>query len=263
MELCAQFSENVNHRCHWVMDGFYELTYDGVGILTLDVETLEPEGLLTDPILDFYLRYLCNELIPSDQRHRIAIYTASYFHQTIMKEGREHNADSENIRICDKDFVLMPAYFKEHWFLIILCYPRNINCDSYGAKEFPRIVILDSSITFLKAHRTTILQKFRSFVQSRIAHESGKDCKDTPSDGNELPVDFVPVAQQTNDYDCGLFLLEFAEKFILDNFATTTPTTIDHTHDNKDDAIDCDKKRQQIRDLIKRLSAQYSQWALN
>lgn len=232
--------------------------------------------MLNNAILDFYLRFLYHQLIPREQRKRIAIYTASFFHQTIMEEGCTGTDTSapENIQIRNKDFVLMPAYFKEHWFLIILCYPRNINCDTFNCKEFPRIVILDSSITFLKAHRSHILQKFQSFVQNQIAHELGK----SPSDVNELPVDFVPVAQQNNDYDCGmfncctfqslnhlqhllqfsftlgLFLLEFAEKFILDNFEIT----IDHSNNDKDDGIDCDKKRQQIRDLIKRLSKQCS-----
>lgn len=198
----------------------------------------------------FFIFFPSHQLIPKDQRKRIAIYTASYFHETIMTEGCKNSAGTQNIHIRNKDFVLMPAYFKEHWFLIILCYPRNINSDGYCVKEFPRIVILDSSITFLKAYRSTILHKFQLFVQNQIAHELGK----SPSDINELPVDFVPVAQQTNDYDCGLFLLEFAEKFILDNFETNNDDHSNDDDDNNDDSIDCDKKRQQIRHLIEQLS---------
>lgn len=229
-------------------DSIYQLIYDNVGILTLDIDTLYPEGLLTDAILDFYLKYIYYQLLPQEQRKKLAICTASYFHENIIEEQLDN--EHSDIRIIDKDFVLMPAYYNAHWFLIILCYPGNINADVYDIRQFPRIIILDSSINFLKTHRSTILQKFQSFVQNQIALESGK-----PANDNELPVNFVPVVQQTNDYDCGLFLLEFAEQFILDNFETST----DWSNYAKDDGIDCDKKRQNIRLLIERLSKQATQ----
>lgn len=229
-------------------NSIYQLIYDNVGILTLDIDTLYPEGLLTNTILDFYLRYLFHQLLSKEQRKKLSICTASYFHENIIEQS---DNDNSKIQILDKDFLLMPAYYNAHWFLIILCYPRNIDSNvPINPLEFPRIVILDSSSNFLMRHRPHILQKFQSFVQNQIAAESGKSKNDDVDD--ELPVNFVPVAQQTNDYDCGLFLLEFAEQFILDNFETS-PNRPNYA---KDDGINCDKKRENIRQLIEKLSNQ-------
>lgn len=222
------------------------LLFEGVHIFPFDVDTLNPGGLLNDAILDFYMKYLYHVVLAENQRPKIEICD-SFFHQQIVHENPE-NTESQEIHMLDKDFILLPVNVNEHWFLVIICYPRNIlgNYETIDVKEVPRIIILDSSVGFLK--HTPFLKKLHHFIQKQIVHESGKSINDLP---NRLPTDFVPVAQQSNDYDCGLFLLEFAEKFILDNF----PSSINSfTQMSNDDAIDCNKKRQTIRELIEHLS---------
>lgn len=230
------------------------LVYNGVTIYPFDVDTLDSEELLNDAILDFYMKYLYHVVLAEEYRTKIEICTST-FHQKIMHEDQKlwHNdqqnsqSKEKDIRILDKDFILLPVNVKEHWFLVIICYPRNIVCDNIktiDVKEMPRIIILDSSIGFLKTQHSTFLKKLHLFINKQIVQETERSIDDMSS---RLPTDYVPVAQQSNDYDCGIFLLEFAEKFILDNFPSSNNNFVQTSND---DAIDCNKKRQNIKDLI-------------
>ena len=219
------------------------LIFNGVHIFPFDVDTLE---LLNDAILDFYMKYLYHVVLAEEQRPKVKI-CASAFHQQIMRDDPE----PPDFRILDKDFIILPVNAKEHWYLVIVCYPQNILCDNLetiNLKHLPRVIILDSSIGFLKTQHTSFLKKLHQFIHKQILQETGRSIDDLSA---RLPSDFVPIAQQSNDYDCGLFLLEFAEKFIFDNF----PSSNDHlipTANN--DAIDCDKKRKNIKELIEHLT---------
>lgn len=92
-----------------------------------------------------------------------------------------------------------------------------------------------------------MLKKLLAFVQEQIQLESGQ----VIYVDEVLSTYVVPIMQQDNDYDCGLYLLEFAEKFLFDNFQKGTVQPLTETGV----AINCDKKRQQIKELIERLSA--------
>ncbi|XP_055297866.1 uncharacterized protein LOC129566183 [Sitodiplosis mosellana] len=225
------------------------LIFNGVHIFPFDVDTLDSKELLNDAILDFYMKYLYQVVLAKEQRPKIEIF-ASTFYQKIMCEDQD-NGVSQDVHILDKDFILLPVNLKEHWFLVIVCFPWNIACDfdTIDLKQMPRVIILDSSIGFLKSQHSGFLKKLHLFISKQIARESGRSINDLSA---RLPTDFVPIAQQSNDYDCGLFLLDFAEKFILDNFPSSENNFIPTSND---DAIDCDKKRKNIKDLIEHLTA--------
>lgn len=218
------------------------LEYNGVYIFPFDLDTLDSEGLLNNAILDFYLKYLYHVILSKEQRQKIDIF-GSLFHQNIIQEGEY--LESQEINILEKDFIMLPVNIKHHWFLIILCYPRNLIFRDSDLSDQPRMIILDSSIGFLKSHRSTFLKQISSFMAEQILQESGR-CIDM----NDLQIDIVPTAQQTNDYDCGLFLLEFAEKFVLDNFQPSARSFFSNN--------DTCKKRQSIKELIKELSSNRS-----
>lgn len=224
------------------------LIFNGVHIFPFDIETLDSEGLLNDAILDFYMKYLYNMVLAGEQRSKIEI-CASAFHQKIMNEDQD-NDGAQDMHILDKDFIMLPVNAKEHWYLVIVCFPRNIvrDPDTIDLKQMPRAIILDSSVGFLKTQHSAFLKKLHLFIQKQIFQDSGHSINDVSA---RLPTDFVPIAQQSNDYDCGLFLLEFAEKFILDNFPSSKNNFVSPSNG---DGIDCDKKRQNLKDLIKQLT---------
>ncbi|XP_031619247.1 probable ubiquitin-like-specific protease 2A [Contarinia nasturtii] len=222
------------------------LEYNGVQIFPFDMDTLDSEGLLNNAILDFYLKYLYDAKLSNEQRKKVEICT-SFFHLKMLQEDNE-NLELPQIHILNKDFVLIPVNAKQHWFLIILCYPRNLVDNNNDPKERPRIIVLDSSIDFLKRQRKDLMKKLLSFVQEQVMIESGKSV-----DVDVLSIDIVPILQQDNEFDCGLFLLEFAEKFLLDNLENFQETPSSSAIENV--TIDCDEKRRHIKELIETLSA--------
>lgn len=209
----------------------------GLQIFPFDLETLNFEEQLNDAVLDFYLKFLYHRVLMCDEHREAIEICASSLYQIFMQDDKK--GLEPFVKSLEKDFIIMPVNLKQHWFLLVLCYPKNICHDIYDPKKLSRILILDSSIGFLQTDRTKFLRSFRSFVLEKMG----------TTDLSRLPVDFVqPIKQQTNDYDCGLYVLEFAEKFLLDNFQPLNCLGI--FFNPKDETIDYTKKRQDIKKLM-------------
>lgn len=217
----------------------------GSQIYQFDLETLNPREELNDAVLDFYLKYLYNNVM-SDEQKRLIEICASSLCQNFLQEKPNQTELELFAKNFNKDFIIMPVNLCQHWFLIILCYPSNI-FRFHNPKVLSRIIILDSSIGFLQSERKAFLERFRTFVLGEMRRRSNRPT--FPDDISRLPIDFVqPIKQQTNDYDCGLYLLEFTEKFIFDNLKS--PNGLGVFFNTKDEIINYTKKREDIKKLM-------------
>eukprot|EP00099_Drosophila_melanogaster_P012633 NP_001286956.1 veloren, isoform D [Drosophila melanogaster] len=109
----------------------------GLCIRMEDFVCLTKESYLNDIIIDFYLLWLRNTLIPEPQRERTHIFSTFFYKRlttlTRPADMKQTAAQKRHARvqkwtkgvdIFDKDFIIVPINEQSHWFLAIICYPN-------------------------------------------------------------------------------------------------------------------------------------------
>ena len=115
----------------------------GIAITNADVDCLRPGIYLNDTIIDFYLKFLYEEKLTTEQKKKTYIFN-SYFYTRLIKKGfseadkslppaeRMHAQVKKWTREVDlfgKDFILIPINEHSHWFLAIICFPSRVEKD--------------------------------------------------------------------------------------------------------------------------------------
>ncbi|XP_017863621.1 PREDICTED: sentrin-specific protease 6 isoform X3 [Drosophila arizonae] len=108
----------------------------GLCIRMEDYVCLTKESYLNDIIIDFYLLWLRNTLIPEAQRERTHIFSTFFYKRlttlTRPTDVKQTAAQKRHARvqkwtkvvdIFDKDFIIVPINEQSHWFLAIICFP--------------------------------------------------------------------------------------------------------------------------------------------
>ncbi|XP_045472822.1 uncharacterized protein LOC123679317 isoform X3 [Harmonia axyridis] len=123
-----------------------------ISINTEDYMCLASDQLLNDVIIDFYLKYLVNGLIPEEQE-KIHVFSTFFYERLTtkpLKGFRDINPSeldphltpaekrhsrvktwTKNIDLFKKDFVIVPINENCHWFLAIICYPGLDGCQTF------------------------------------------------------------------------------------------------------------------------------------
>ncbi|XP_011016932.1 PREDICTED: probable ubiquitin-like-specific protease 2B isoform X2 [Populus euphratica] len=200
---------------------------DAVSISKRDVDLLQPETFINDTIIDFYIKYLKNQ-IPPEEKHRYHFFNSFFFRKladldkdpSSVKDGRAAflrvHKWTRKVDIFGKDYIFIPVNFNLHWSLLVICHPGEVACvkDEDTAKSVivPCILHLDS----IKGTHAGL----KNLVQSYLWEEWKVRQKDTSEDMSSkfLNLRFVPLElpQQENSFDCGLFLLHYLELFLVE-----------------------------------------------
>ncbi|KAJ0989087.1 hypothetical protein J5N97_007443 [Dioscorea zingiberensis] len=195
-----------------------ELTYS-------DIKCLEPESYLSSPIMNFYIQYLQRPSSPVVKSKGECHFFNTYFYSK-LEEALSFKGDRsasfiklrrwwKGVNIFQKAYIFLPIHGDMHWSLVIICIPPKE--DETG----PIILHLDS----LGLHSSNLIFD----VVDSYLKEEWKYLND-----NEIPLDLpisermwknlprriekkkITVPQQKNEFDCGLFVLYFMERFIAD-----------------------------------------------
>lgn len=111
----------------------------GIPINTKDYICLGIDQYLNDVIIDFYLKYLHNEILTEAQRAKTHIFS-TFFYNTLtntkllgpsndvkltaaQKRHERVKNWTKNVNIFEKDFIIVPINQQSHWFLAIICFP--------------------------------------------------------------------------------------------------------------------------------------------
>ncbi|EDV47271.2 uncharacterized protein Dere_GG19540, partial [Drosophila erecta] len=206
----------------------------GTGGLTINMKDymcLSSGTYLNDVIIDFYLCWLKNNIIPEGQRDRTHIFSI-FFHKrlnavTLPNKVRQTAAQKRHkmvqrwtrtVNIFDKDFIIIPFNDQAHWILAIICFPSLRGPVPYNDVEplsddipikQPLILIFDSypvysrqrAIDILRAYLTCEYQAKNPNAQAHVFNK------------HNMPAHRVEVPQQENLTDCGLYLLQYVEQF--------------------------------------------------
>ncbi|WOG98906.1 hypothetical protein DCAR_0418252 [Daucus carota subsp. sativus] len=206
---------------------------DAVSISKRDIDLLQPDTFVNDTIIDFYIKYLKNKIEPCE-RHRFHFFNSFFFRKLADLDKNPSSAVegraafqrvrkwTRKINLFEKDYLFVPVNFNYHWSLIVICYPGEAaeslgnstsdfsDPDPHKALRVPCILHMDS----IRGSHSGL----KSLLQSYLCEEWKERQKDSSEDISSrfLNLRFLSLElpQQQNSYDCGLFLLHYAELFL-------------------------------------------------
>ncbi|CAG9540617.1 unnamed protein product [Cercopithifilaria johnstoni] len=221
-----------------------------ISIHYADVEYLRPNEMLNDTIIEFYLKYIQMELVSSERRPSIFIFNPFFYSRLtqmpptgssvirtissranwIAENYKGVRTWTKNVDIFSADYIVVPIVEDIHWYLAIITFPRysivnrvpeTANCKEDDAlpKRLRKtcIIVLDSLADATDMKRKLTVPVLREYLVCEYEDKRKLKDGDTKYFAKELIEKIVPfpVPQQRNYTDCGLFLLKFAECFLL------------------------------------------------
>lgn len=197
---------------------------ESVEIYYSDLESLAPEAYLSSTIMNFYIRHLQQRKSPADGERCEYHFFNTYFYSK-LKEAVFSKNDKEasfvklrrwwkGVNIFEKSYIFLPIHENHHWSLVIICIPDKE--DQLG----PIVLHLDSlglhcSSSLFRTIKKFLIEEWKFLRQGVVA-----DCSFADKIWENLPrrIDdnIIPVPRQGNEYDCGLFVLFFMERFIAE-----------------------------------------------
>ncbi|KAK4263236.1 hypothetical protein QN277_028676 [Acacia crassicarpa] len=189
-----------------------------------DKDCLAPEGYLTSTIMNFYIRYLQQQASITERSISDYHFFNTYFYKKLKEAVSYKRSDRDTFfakfrrwwkgtNIFKKAYLLIPIHEDLHWSLVIISFPEKK--DESG----PIILHLDS----LSLHPSrSVFENIKSFLKEEWKYVD-QECV-----SSDIPIadkiwKYLPrriedkilaVPQQKNEYDCGLFVLYFIERFI-------------------------------------------------
>ncbi|XP_057947911.1 ubiquitin-like-specific protease 1D isoform X2 [Malania oleifera] len=196
---------------------------ESVEICYSDIRCVAPEAYLSSTIMNFYIRYLQQLASPTERARCDYHFFNTYFYKK-LKEAVSRKIDKETffikfrrwwkgVNIFQKAYILIPIHEDLHWSLVIICIPDKE--DESG----PIILHLDS----LRLHCSkSVFGNIKSYLREEWNYlnqdVAPPDVPIAERIWKHLPrrIDgkIIAVPQQKNEYDCGLFVLFFMERFI-------------------------------------------------
>ncbi|XP_047060098.1 ubiquitin-like-specific protease 1D [Lolium rigidum] len=190
---------------------------ESVGLTYSDIECLKPTEYLKSPVINFYIQYL-KKSRPCDDLYIFSTYFYSKLEKALSGTG---NCDSQfcklrkwwrSVDIFKTPYVLLPIHGEMHWSLVIICMPAK------EKESGPTVFHLDS----LGVHSSDkIFDVIESYLKQEWSYLQEDQSYDIPfSDtiwrrlSRNIRKQKVEVPRQRNEYDCGIFMLYYIEKFI-------------------------------------------------
>lgn len=196
----------------------YETLRGAEYIRVRDVKTLNDTVFINDVIINFYL-HIINKTF---SKYQTSFYIFNTFFFPILCEGNTNEINipyvllsnsivkmKSKIDIFTKQYVIVPIFNAFHWSLVIILHPGKMK--NISSSNYPVIIYLDSYITEMKPC-VRIIQKYLYHLLD--------DRKEPPIEEylekvRKIKTVMLNVPMQPNCYDCGVFMLHFIEKFLI------------------------------------------------
>uniref|UniRef100_A0A1A8S2Q8 SUMO1/sentrin specific peptidase 5 n=1 Tax=Nothobranchius rachovii TaxID=451742 RepID=A0A1A8S2Q8_9TELE len=159
-------------------------------IVTLDdLLTLADQNWLNDQVMNMY-----GELITESSHHKVHFFN-SFFHRQLMTKGYDGvKRWTKQVDLFSKSLLLVPIHLEVHWCLVTADIATKTIClyDSQGH----------------------VLQKVVRNIVKYLMTEAKEKKQPAFEDGWKLACD-EEIPQQTNENDCGVFVLEYSRCLAL------------------------------------------------
>ncbi|EEE65745.1 hypothetical protein OsJ_21401 [Oryza sativa Japonica Group] len=209
----------------WDTPNSIELSYS-------DMKCLEPESLLSSPILNFYIMYLMGQM-PSTSRlgGKYHIFNTYFFSKLEALTSKvDNDAYFLNLRrwwkgvdIFKKAYIIIPVHADAHWSLVIICMPAKEDQSGPTIFHLDSLKFHSSRFIFSTVERQVVQKTSENLFlkeEWNYLNKTGslEDCHLHESVWKNLPRKIkkkaVTVPQQDNEYDCGVFVLYYMRRFI-------------------------------------------------
>lgn len=197
---------------------------ESLEIFRAELKCLEPGECLTSTIMNFYVRYLQELCSSADTPQHGFYFFNTYFYSKLQEAVAYQKSDKEaffmkfrrwwkGVNIFQKAYIFLPINDDNHWSLVIICIPDEedesgpiiLHLDSLGLHSSS--LIFDNIKSLLKNERDILNED----VGAANVPISDRIWKNLP---RRIEQKIITVPRQTNDYDCGLFVLYYMERFI-------------------------------------------------
>ncbi|XP_065361584.1 uncharacterized protein velo isoform X3 [Calliphora vicina] len=192
----------------------------GISINTEDYMCLATDQYLNDIIIDFYLKWVHDNVIPEAQKERTHIFSTFFYKRlTTLTRHTHHDKDggkltpaqkrharvqnwTKNVNLFEKDFIVIPINEQSHWFLAIICFPRlkgPVTFDTNTPVELQPIKKTKGKKVSLQIGNTTITplsKRDSANVLSEICAVGDDD-----SERDEAEGDDSDLASEDSDFD--------------------------------------------------------------
>ncbi|KAL4332375.1 hypothetical protein GQ457_07G024180 [Hibiscus cannabinus] len=200
---------------------------DAVSISKRDVDLLLPETFINDTIIDFYIKYLKNQIQP-EERQRFHFFNSFFFRKladldkdpSSISDGRAAflrvRKWTRKLDIFGKDYIFIPVNFNLHWSLIVMCHPGEVagfkDEDLDKSSKVPCILHMDS----IRGNHAGLKNLVQSYLWEEWKERYKETSEDLSSKFSNMRFVSLELPQQENSFDCGLFLLHYLELFLAE-----------------------------------------------
>ncbi|XP_048528341.1 uncharacterized protein LOC125507864 [Triticum urartu] len=221
----AQSDEPVDCRVpeEWNYSKIYYPSRDdpeAVELTSSDIKCLDPGVYLSSPVINYYIQYIKRDKFQREAArnnfHMFNTYFYSKLQEALFGKGEFVKLRRwwKGVNIFQRGYIILPIHGTAHWSLVIICIPAK------ESNSGPIVLHLDS----LGMHPTDdIYRTVRRFLEEEWKHLR----KNPPSDisisdtiWEDLPRNIhkenVEVPGQNNAYDCGIFMLYYIQRFIIE-----------------------------------------------
>jgi Ulp1 family protease len=213
------------------------VSYHEMEVKIENYSCLSYKQLIDDVIVDFYLRYVFNEKLTEAQRKTTYIFKtffyALYSVQPNFQAWKKSSLPAVEKRysfvkdipvdnVFNKDFLVVPLINNGHWLLAIVCYPREAQREHLNSRSM--ILIFDSIKHNSDRRKHLAVSRLQNYLESEWR---AKYHDEFPFDKMALVGHIIECPQQTNRYDCGLFMMEFVERFFAQSPLQHLNTSLD------------------------------------
>ncbi|XP_024028801.1 probable ubiquitin-like-specific protease 2B isoform X2 [Morus notabilis] len=223
-------------------ESFEEVIYpkgdtDAVSISKRDVDLLQPETFINDTIVDFYIKYLKNQIQP-EERQRFHFFNSFFFRKLAdLDKDPSSAADGKaafqrvrkwtrKVDLFEKEFIFIPINFSLHWSLVVICHPGEVATfqdeDLDKSLKVPCILHMDS----IKGNHSGLKNLIQSYLWEEWKERRKETSEEMSSRFHNLRFVSLELPQQENSFDCGLFLLHYLELFLAEVPSNFSPFKI-------------------------------------
>ncbi|KAM8851175.1 sentrin-specific protease 5-like [Spinachia spinachia] len=185
------FSEVIKYRTAIVQKpvASFQVVYKKHTLTLDDLSTLADQNWLNDQVINMY-----GELILESSHHQVH-FLNSFFHRQLMTKGYDGvKRWTKQVDLFSKTLLLVPIHLEVHWCLVTADIDKK------------KICIYDSQGNALQKVARNILK----YLMTEAKEKKHSDFES----GWKVSYDEI-IPQQTNENDCGVFILEYSRCLAL------------------------------------------------
>ena len=206
------------------------IKYDGVIVTQSDQLRLWPSIYLNDSLINFYLKWIKKKYQSQD----IFIFPTYFYTRVgyveeggvVYKDNKEERGKlwndvkgwTRDIDIFSKSFILFPIYFHKHWSFVLLCN-LDVSMDTGSHTAKPCLIHFDSGKRFKCHTAADIFGVIRRYLYACYEATKEEQYPGRVVDAKSIPGINPNVQQQENAEDCGVYMLEFMERLLINPYS--------------------------------------------